>query len=346
MIGKAFHFAFKLLSLLWIIPFLISLYFFNSWGLGLGWVYSSVRRLRKALKSSARIDLDYIDPLGHYHPLSFYFTYARDIDMAPMASGSVWRVIEKDPLQYKHALTWLGKDFKRKTFFWRIVRRLLVSYYLLLTQVNPESNLYVSHFQAIADKLRKVQPSGYGKGFLSFIIDAIHRNLFGSEDDSKYLARKKRSEKLRGLAKKGSTQNLLHEFKEQHDLEYPDDNGWTLLFHAMKSGHYDTVKALVKKGADLNARDILGHTMISVCARNGYKEKAEFLLKMGAEVNTREEVLGRTPLMVASYCGHTPLVRLLLKAGADTAVVDDLGETALSIAEKHGREEVVRVLNV
>ncbi len=346
MIGKAFHFAFKLLSLLWTIPFLVFLYFVNSWCLGLGWIYKSVRRLRKALKSSDQINLDYIDPLGHYHPLSFYFTYARDFRCGSGVPWPVFRVIEKDPLQYKHALTWLEKDFKRKTLFWRVVRHLLVSYYRLLATVNSGKNPYTSHFQAIADRFLEVQPNGHGEGFLSFLSMAIQTKLFDNKKYTKQKEAEKRSEELRDLAKKGLTQKLLHELNGGANLESPDDNGWTLLFHAMKGGHYDTVKALVKKGADLNARDILGHTMLSVCARNGYKEKAEFLLSMDAEVNTREEVLGRTPLMIAAYCGHTPLVRLLLKAGADATMRDDQGETALSIAEKHGRDEVVRVLNV
>lgn len=345
MIGRILHFIYKVVTLLWYVLSLSFLYLINSWGMGAGLVFLSVRRLRKAIHKQESISLSYMDPLGHYHPLSFYYSYSHDLDVGSSTSWPAWRVIEKDPLQFKHALVWFERNFKRKTIFWRIVRHLYVSYYELLAQVNPESNPYVSHFQAIADRFRKVRPNGQGKGLLSFLYQGIHTHLFGPVDESKYIMSQKKGEELRHFAKKGMTEQLLHELKDEKDLEHPDDDGWTLLFHAMKGWQYDTVEALVKKGADLNARDILGHTMLSICARYGYQEQAEFLLSLGADVNTREEVLGRTPLMVAAYCDHPPLAQLLLKAGADKNAIDDLGETAMSIAGKYGRDEVVRVLN-
>lgn len=345
MIGRILNFILRLFKLLYWLPTASLIYLSTSWCAGPGLIYYSVRRLKKALKQNVPIDLSYIDPLGHYHPLSFHHYYTRGLKFSSGGCWTSWRIIEKDQLQYKPALLWLENDYRRKTLYWRIVRHLLVSYYLLLTHVNPESNPYISHFQAIADRFRKVRPNGQGKGFLSFILHTINTTIFSDEYESKFKLSQERKEELQHFAKNGMTEQLLHELKDEKDLEHPDDDGWTLLFHALAGGQHETVKALVKKGADLNARDILGHTMLSICARYGYKEHAEFLLSLGAEVNTREEVLGRTPLMVAVYCDHPPLVQLLLKAGADKDARDDLGETALSIAEKYGRDEVVRVLN-
>lgn len=344
MIGRVSRTLFRILKLLWKVPFLALSCFFFAWAVGVGLILYSVCRLKYALGRGSQIDLSYIDPFGHYHPLSFFVFLRRDPTPTSVEIWPIWQVIEKDPLQYKHALLWLQERFKRKTPLWRAVRYLLVSYYTLLIRVNPGSNPYSAFFHSVSEQFRNAYPTGTGGNWWKMLCHTCRATLTGRFRDDETRPIKKRGEELRGLAQKGVTQRLLHELDGETDLEHPDESGWTLLFHAVKGGD-ETVKALVERGADLNARDILGHTMISICARYGYLEQAKFLIGLGAEVNTREEVLGRTPLMVASYCGHTPLVQFLLKAGADTEAVDDLGKTALNIAEKSGRDEVVEVLN-
>jgi ankyrin repeat protein len=66
-------------------------------------------------------------------------------------------------------------------------------------------------------------------------------------------------------------------------------------------------------------------------------------LAAGAPVDGRD-AQGRTPLMVAAEAGQTDMVRQLLRADADTRLVDDAGRTALHWAQRAGRDEVVRLL--
>ena len=51
-----------------------------------------------------------------------------------------------------------------------------------------------------------------------------------------------------------------------------------------------------------------------------------------------------TPLMVAAYSGKMETVRLLLEAGADRALKDDQGKTALHRAIERNNKEVVDLL--
>jgi ankyrin repeat protein len=48
--------------------------------------------------------------------------------------------------------------------------------------------------------------------------------------------------------------------------------------------------------------------------------------------------------MVACLKGHSEVVRVLLANGADVNARTDGGETALSIARDHGREDIVALL--
>ena len=51
-----------------------------------------------------------------------------------------------------------------------------------------------------------------------------------------------------------------------------------------------------------------------------------------------------TALMLAAQHGHEAAALALIKAGADTAAVNNKGQTALDIATKFGQHKIVRIL--
>ena len=53
---------------------------------------------------------------------------------------------------------------------------------------------------------------------------------------------------------------------------------------------------------------------------------------------------GWTALIAASSLGHIEVVRSLIRAGANTLVVDDYGRTAAQYAEERGFVDVVDIL--
>ena len=68
------------------------------------------------------------------------------------------------------------------------------------------------------------------------------------------------------------------------------------------------------------------------------------LISRGAPVDGRGSPSGHTPLHEAAFNGDVALVRLLLGSGADRRLRSGDGQTALEIADRHGRREVAKLL--
>jgi len=83
--------------------------------------------------------------------------------------------------------------------------------------------------------------------------------------------------------------------------------------------------------------------LMSAVKSNDAKAVAR-LISQGADVNELD-ANGDPPLIQAAYLGHTEIVELLLKAGADVTVVDPgMKATALHAAAYAGRTEAARLL--
>ena len=68
------------------------------------------------------------------------------------------------------------------------------------------------------------------------------------------------------------------------------------------------------------------------------------LLADGANANERTSG-GQTPLILATIFGHTHLIPLLLKAGADPQLRDNLGLNALDWAQRRGATDAIALFN-
>ncbi|HJT67555.1 MAG TPA: ankyrin repeat domain-containing protein [Pyrinomonadaceae bacterium] len=68
------------------------------------------------------------------------------------------------------------------------------------------------------------------------------------------------------------------------------------------------------------------------------------LLANGANVNERTSG-GQTPLILATIFGHTHLIPLLLEAGADPHLRDNLGLNAIDWAQRRGATEATQLFN-
>ena len=106
-----------------------------------------------------------------------------------------------------------------------------------------------------------------------------------------------------------------------------------------------TVKAYHKKGGDLNMK--CDHwdnaTLLHVASMVQNTQVIEYLLQNGADINARDEIRN-TPLHIAidSVCEESENgprsdfgdVKLLLKYGADTTLVNEDGETPRNVLER------------
>ncbi len=86
-------------------------------------------------------------------------------------------------------------------------------------------------------------------------------------------------------------------------------------------------RSLLKEGIDVNARSSIlkGRTPLTLASWSGHTAIVKILLDAGADPN-RESYDGLTPLMRPA---NADICRMLLKAGADAKAVDDEGHTVL-----------------
>lgn len=76
---------------------------------------------------------------------------------------------------------------------------------------------------------------------------------------------------------------------------------------------------------------------------SGDEKAVSASLADGADVNERTSG-GQTPLILAVIFGHTQLVKLLVKAGADPQQRDNLGLNAIDWAQRRGANEALEIL--
>lgn len=113
--------------------------------------------------------------------------------------------------------------------------------------------------------------------------------------------------------------------------------GDTALHLAAAAGHLDVVKVLLVKGAVNNADDFIGNTELTLAA------ECPDVLDADAYCQTKNK-FGATPLHAAARAGHSNVVGVLLKAGADKGATDHYGMTPIHNAASESRLQVAMVL--
>lgn len=159
-------------------------------------------------------------------------------------------------------------------------------------------------------------------------------------------------------------------------------NDYSLLHYAVLVDDIDIVKTLLDFGCDIDVKsNSFGETPLMIALRNRRNQLSSFLIKRGAHLNV-SNYAGYTPLMLsvvyfdldslkyildkniniearrshpdgfgdnalllAVKCHNYEAVKLLLKAGSDINVVDYLGQTPISIAEKEKSRQLLNILN-
>ncbi len=111
--------------------------------------------------------------------------------------------------------------------------------------------------------------------------------------------------------------------------------GNSALMAASFNGHVNTMKTLITAGADVNLRVNNGVTPL-MAACGPFPAAVQLLLDNGANVNATDHNENFTALMYAATEGLSPIVDILLKAGADPSMKDVDGDTAASFARNRG----------
>ena len=119
-------------------------------------------------------------------------------------------------------------------------------------------------------------------------------------------------------------------------------NAKKVLKYAVWRGNSDTVQYLLDHGADVNAHSIDGTTAIFEAAENRDIEKVKLLIANGADIYFRP-VNGYTLLHCVVFNGFVKAMDYICKQNNINDVTND-GETALYVAVKYGRTEMVEYL--
>ncbi|XP_006891603.1 PREDICTED: ankyrin repeat domain-containing protein 55 [Elephantulus edwardii] len=161
-------------------------------------------------------------------------------------------------------------------------------------------------------------------------------------------------------------------------LECCDSEGCTPLMHAVSGRQVDTVKLLLKMGANINKQDAYGRTSLCLATYLGWLEGCVSLLRNGAKHNipdkngrlplhaataepdvrlltvllqqsnfseiNHQDNEGMTPLHWAAFHNQPQHTQMLLKKGADPSLVDKDSKTALHWAVQSGNRILCSII--
>jgi ankyrin repeat protein len=120
------------------------------------------------------------------------------------------------------------------------------------------------------------------------------------------------------------------------------------LYEAVRDGNIEKVKTLIKAKAPLNGRegkDSLPLSPLMIAANDNNYDIVKLLVDAGADLNKKNKENGKTALMYSSSNGHIETVKLLLqKPGLLINAKDKEGKTALLHAVFYARKEIVALL--
>ena len=118
------------------------------------------------------------------------------------------------------------------------------------------------------------------------------------------------------------------------DAFSPD--GHTPLGLACFFGATAAVRALLRRGADarIAANNQMRVQPLHAAVAGRHADAVALLLEKGVDVNARQQA-GYTPLMGAAAAGREDILELLMRHGANPALVSEEGKTAASIAREH-----------
>ncbi|MCP4674395.1 MAG: hypothetical protein GY854_02525 [Deltaproteobacteria bacterium] len=181
-----------------------------------------------------------------------------------------------------------------------------------------------------------------GWTLLHYALDAektkIAKALIGKGIDINELTYDKTSP-LHMAAEKGLYQCSTQLVDAGANMDAQTFKGNTPLYEALWHEHKELAEWFVKKGAKTNLYTKSNISALHIAINKGYAPLVDLMVFKGADVNGIED---KPPIFFAISWGHKKIVQILLGGGADVeARKDNSGETALSMAVRHNKRELI-----
>ncbi|KAL8921174.1 MAG: hypothetical protein Q9172_004170 [Xanthocarpia lactea] len=150
--------------------------------------------------------------------------------------------------------------------------------------------------------------------------------------------------RLRNAVEENNTACIQKILKEPDvDVNIPEVSGWTALHFGAYYGKSDIVESLLERGALVNARGAdparTDYNKMSYAGSNRAWDSSSVKIRYSSIANFRA-----TPLHEAAGRGHTDVVEILLKHGADLDATDNYGNKAFYRAVEEGHANVIKLL--
>ncbi len=187
---------------------------------------------------------------------------------------------------------------------------------------------------------------------------------------------------LHRAAHTGNLATLKQRIAEGANLEERDNNNRTALHIAVFASHDDVVRELINSGANPDSLDTQNYDVVTIAAVANDLAILDLVLDLGASPANITSPYQGTALIAAAHLGHHKVVdrlitagapidhinnlgwtalieavilgdggdkyvetvRLLVAAGADTAISDRSGESPLDHAKARGYSEIIKIL--
>ncbi|XP_026202251.1 cyclin-dependent kinase 4 inhibitor C isoform X2 [Anabas testudineus] len=134
------------------------------------------------------------------------------------------------------------------------------------------------------------------------------------------------------MLQRGADVNGLNEFKRT-------------ALQVVMLGHTALVEALLDAGADLSRCDpVLSLSVTHDAAREGFVDTVRALMRHGADVNVADQ-LGNLPLHLAAKEGHLEVVKLVIEQTANPQTANKQGFTAGQLASAHKKKDTAEYID-
>ncbi|KAE9016240.1 hypothetical protein PR003_g14342 [Phytophthora rubi] len=140
---------------------------------------------------------------------------------------------------------------------------------------------------------------------------------------------------------------LVAQYGDELATQRRDAQGHTIAHWAAQKANGEFLHYLHSIGAPIDSPSEDGkvqlHPIHWACAAGNLSALRTLVLKLGVDINTCDAKKQRSPLLVAAQHGHPLLVLFCVRNGADVALVDADGDTAVHWAAYKGATEIVAV---